>query len=1055
MLGSAQMPPGAGRRALFAVLDDTRRRLRRAALIEASTLFALSAVGAIVLGTVVAWAGAAIGVVALLQILALTGAVGYAIVRFGVVLGRELRSPEAVAAWLDRATRRAGDAAPSLRSAVELDRDRGHYGESEALADAAVATAAERGQSVDPARVVSRESWPRMRIKLYGLIAGLLGISVLGLLVPEAMRTAFGAIGALGEIEDVLAPPPPEPRFGDFRVTYRPPAYAHRPTRTAVSPTGDLRALPGTEVIIETRARHALREATLIVQHGTAEDGGASRTAAEVSDRELRASFVITRGGRYRFRVTTTDGQVLEERRGRAIELEPDTPPEVVLRSPTESPKEVNEGERVELAFSAEDDFGLGDVEVAWRVLGTTREGRQLLSTGARGKRRFLGQGQLDLAKLEVGAGDRIAYSIEVKDSDTVNGPKIGASATQELRIYSKEAHHAAVMEQQEHALDELVHILGDDLEGPIAVAEPDVFTKSLEAAERVVTRGNDAVVLLGEVVKAIRDDPLGRKEVATAFDRARRDLKRHNRAKSNAVGDLRRRFDRSKAADASTARRAAAAQDVMIEGLERNVVYLADLLNDQRMLDAEMLTKQLREQQQALRDALEDYKRAPSDEKRETLARAIREIKQRISEIAAKMQKLQGSIPQDFVNKDALETKDTMEGMERVQSLIEQGDLDSAMAELERMLNDTEQMLSQMKEGREELGEREYSEVQEQAKELWKDLGELEKKQRELARKTDEHARAAQERVQSKIGAADETVDKLQKKLDEIQKHLEASEDGLGLADGDPHDQAKRRIDDAKRALAARDFGAAKDMAEQADKLVEQLEQDAERRAEHSKRFGDFMGSQAKTEQAARELQQAKPKMKQVKAELDKMIPKPGELLSKEERAELDALKKEQEGLEGEAKQLGEKLGKLGQQLPMVGEGTPEILDEAKGAMRESSSGLGEGDAPGAQGQQRRALDALNRFREALQQMGQGGQGGGQGGGMPLPFAPPSGGGQPGGQGMDGRDPRSMDKVEIPQPEQYRAPAEFREEILEAAKQGTAESYREAVRRYYEEIVK
>ena len=33
--------------------------------------------------------------------------------------------------------------------------------------------------------------------------------------------------------------------------------------------------------------------------------------------------------------------------------------------------------------------------------------------------------------------------------------------------------------------------------------------------------------------------------------------------------------------------------------------------------------------------------------------------------------------------------------------------------------------------------------------------------------------------------------------------------------------------------------------------------------------------------------------------------------------------------------------------------------------------------------------------------------------------------------------------------------PAEFREDILEAAKQGTAEDYKEAVRRYYEELVK
>ena len=71
----------------------------------------------------------------------------------------------------------------------------------------------------------------------------------------------------------------------------------------------------------------------------------------------------------------------------------------------------------------------------------------------------------------------------------------------------------------------------------------------------------------------------------------------------------------------------------------------------------------------------------------------------------------------------------------------------------------------------------------------------------------------------------------------------------------------------------------------------------------------------------------------------------------------------------------------------------------------------------------------------------------------LPLPFGPgQSGGGDEGGESFD---PRSREKVEIPKPEQYKVPAEFREDILKAAKQNTAEAYKEAVRRYYEEIVK
>jgi len=48
----------------------------------------------------------------------------------------------------------------------------------------------------------------------------------------------------------------------------------------------------------------------------------------------------------------------------------------------------------------------------------------------------------------------------------------------------------------------------------------------------------------------------------------------------------------------------------------------------------------------------------------------------------------------------------------------------------------------------------------------------------------------------------------------------------------------------------------------------------------------------------------------------------------------------------------------------------------------------------------------------------------------------------------------QSREQVEIPKPEAFEAPTEFREELLEAAKKGTVEAYRDAVRRYYEELV-
>jgi hypothetical protein len=128
-------------------------------------------------------------------------------------------------------------------------------------------------------------------------------------------------------------------------------------------------------------------------------------------------------------------------------------------------------------------------------------------------------------------------------------------------------------------------------------------------------------------------------------------------------------------------------------------------------------------------------------------------------------------------------------------------------------------------------------------------------------------------------------------------------------------------------------------------------------------------------------------------------------------------------------------------------------MVEESRQAMGDAEQLLGGGDAPAALNQERRALDALRRLKDELQKMGeqnQGGQGGQ--GSVPLPFGQSQ---SQGGEGPEGPGQNSMEKVEIPQPDQYKAPAEFREDILEAAKQGTVEQYRDAVRRYYEELVK
>jgi hypothetical protein len=169
--------------------------------------------------------------------------------------------------------------------------------------------------------------------------------------------------------------------------------------------------------------------------------------------------------------------------------------------------------------------------------------------------------------------------------------------------------------------------------------------------------------------------------------------------------------------------------------------------------------------------------------------------------------------------------------------------------------------------------------------------------------------------------------------------------------------------------------------------------------------------------------------------------------MMSEQDRSRLQRLQGQQRQLEQRAQQLGEQLQELSQAAPVFGPEASQQLGEAERRMGEAVNRL-EGKDPGrGYGEQRAALEQLDRFREELEKQQQ--QQGGGGGGMPFPFPMFAQQGRGDGGGL------STEKVEIPGEEAYQAPKEFRKDLLDAMKQAAPEKYRDQVKRYYEELVK
>jgi hypothetical protein len=178
----------------------------------------------------------------------------------------------------------------------------------------------------------------------------------------------------------------------------------------------------------------------------------------------------------------------------------------------------------------------------------------------------------------------------------------------------------------------------------------------------------------------------------------------------------------------------------------------------------------------------------------------------------------------------------------------------------------------------------------------------------------------------------------------------------------------------------------------------------------------------------------------------LDQLFPDPSEVLSPEQVAEMERVGKRQRGLGRRANELGDQMDRLAEQLPLFGGDPRQSLRAAGTEMEGASADLEEGELPGAAGHERRAVDHLARLRQSLERASRGG-----GRGVPLPLG--SGSGRRGRR--NGGEADTRDEVQIPRNDPHRAAPRFRQDLLEAAKQKPPDRYEDAVRWYYDQLLR
>lgn len=1034
-----------------ALLSRARRRAGRLAgarltLVLAAGLTVALAGGALAAGGAGAQAGRAL--LALLIGVAIAAAIAFHRRSPLQRAAASAQDPRQLAALLCDPGLGAAGGGAELRSSVELSLSPGP-GASDALLSLLHQRAAARARTLDlqaalPGRALRRPA--------AALLGALLLVALCQALWPR--RLALGGVRLWGG-EQAAPPAEAEPIAGDLSITYLYPAHTGLPPRTEEGTAGDLRGPKGTEVRLTARADRDVAQAFAVV-NGAAlalQSGGPG-------GRALSGSFTLAAPGKWRLRYADAKGRSVAEGPERPVEIVADLAPQVTIEEPAKSETEVDPQGRVTVAWTASDDYGLTQASLVIQRAGEPEERVALQSApegGARA-RKMRGSYAWDLAPLKLRAGDKVAFTVEAFDNDAVDGKKRGVSGTKVLKVFSAAEHHREAMLRAQALWERLVALLADRLDETVSPL-PQGREEAKGWYDGKAARDREANALVADLARAGRE--LGKDKLAP---------KALGRALSNVAAALSPLVSRTAQARAPLSIGAAnkegavrsfqAALGVEVKELEKDVLYLEDLLDRARLDAMQELQKELKASRRELARLAEKLRKAPDEATKKAVLAEVARLRERVQELMQRMAEMAKGIRDEHLNREAVESvekeQDLMSQLSDIQRKMQEGKIDDALKQLDQLSQQLDQLEKRLAEQGDQQQGAQYAEEAKALREAADKLAQLKGREQALEKRTAQLRRetraAAEKRFQQRGGK--ELARRLVEKLEQAKRQVAQVEPKVAEQAGldEQLEMAQGRTEDAKRALQAGDYEEALDQAQRAERAVQVMQGRLgveEQLQQQGARMSGFGRDPVALRKSLQGVAQAQGPLREVVRELQDALPREGQGLGAEQQKELRAQGEEQraiqQGFEGVRGQLDE----VGKKVPVFGPRHQQMLQEAGAAMERAGQKLSQLDPRGAQAGEAQAVEKIEAFEQAMKELSK--QGGGKGG-MPMPWGDPQGG-EGDEEGSD--DGVRKEKVEIPDAESGRGPQEFRKKLLDAMKQPPPERYKERVKQYYEELVK
>ncbi len=780
------------------------------------------------------------------------------------------------------------------------------------------------------------------------------------------------------------------------------------PDHTGIDPVevansdGTIHAPVGTTVQIRARTAEVFQSAALQINEG-------ELLAADLlAGRDILAELVIGQPGVWRFWLSSGDQRI--PTKDFKLVVEEDAAPVVTLESGG-SPA-VPHNRPIPLGWNARDDFGIQRVVVEVTQGDETREVELRAPLDSpRDLRGSLGVSPRDLG---LKPGESAKLKVVAYDNDHAGGNKRGESSEFEVTALGPRGRGQHLSRQLEALRDAMLPVLARFLVEEVPPGE------TIAAMQRWSGSTRD----LYDPIRDLVEESGGLQQGTLQGDLVGEVLESGARLVRFSVTTW----------DPSTTRRITAGDyqrfadlhGEAVVALEKGIYVIDSLLVSAAMAEVASAAEDLAAEAQDLASRAQDMEAA------EILAR-LDKLNRTMASLARKAEKVNEGALQEYLNG---RLDDTANLMEQIREAVAEGRLDDARDLLEQLAEQVQQMAEGINDRMASSQSRE-DQLGDAAKKAMDELQKLEEDQRALADEL--------EKQRDELGQQFSEQLELWRKLDSLAS--EGAERGRSAVES-TGDGRGWRVESVRRleVLNERTGGIADAVrARDLDRIALRSVEMERNRA----RMDDSLPGG---------LENASADAQRVREVLDEML----EVLANlEERQQADDPRmqeaaKEMATRQDELQQRQQKLQKDIQQIERAmptgdGEAT-EAMQRAGEAMERAESSLDRGEAMAGEGHQREAAERVSEAREQLQQQMQQmqqmqqtrGQMQGQQQGEPQPD-----------ENNGDESERQAAPIDIPSPEDFQTPEEYRRALLEGMAGDVPEEYRAMKQQYFEELVR